>query len=142
MEQIDWTATADQRAARYEAPSIRGLDKETMDKWHRVFMYLNRNPDVSERAACMRVGVPLEVYLAGKAKAVASSGEAFSCDVRKYEKIPRQPSAVAKLNEQKVREIRSLSAGGHSNADIAKYMGVDAATVRSVVNRFTWRHVV
>jgi hypothetical protein len=45
----------------------------------------------------------------------------------------------AKLNEEKVRIIRSSS---NSNTELAKRYGVDAKVIRNVKQRLNWTHVV
>lgn len=47
----------------------------------------------------------------------------------------------AKLNEEKVREIRIKAAAGAFLTDLAKEYGVSNGTIGYVVNRFTWQHV-
>ena len=63
---------------------------------------------------------------------------------RKYpEKRPRgESSAVAKLNNEKVREMRSRYAEKKvPYRAISSHFGVDCATARSVILRHTWKHV-
>jgi hypothetical protein len=46
----------------------------------------------------------------------------------------------AKLNEEKVREIRSLyNAGGHSMRQLAKKFNVAYSNVNDILNRKTWK---
>jgi hypothetical protein len=48
----------------------------------------------------------------------------------------------ARLNEDKVKEIRRLVDGGHATrTEVAQQFGIGRSTVRLVVNRITWRHV-
>jgi hypothetical protein len=49
-------------------------------------------------------------------------------------KIPQ-----AKLNEEKVLEIRKLNAEGMKQKDIAKLYGIDNSQVSRVVNRIDWK---
>lgn len=48
----------------------------------------------------------------------------------------------AKLTEANVREIRRLSAEGHTQTAIGGLMGVDHGTVWRIVRGETWRHVL
>lgn len=48
----------------------------------------------------------------------------------------------AKFTEDQVRCIRDLHATGqYSNAALAKQFGVSTPTIRSIVLRFTWKHI-
>jgi hypothetical protein len=59
------------------------------------------------------------------------------------ERRPRgERSKAARLDEDRVREIRALAArGGLSQRAIARRFGVGRSTVRGVVARRVWRHV-
>lgn len=50
-------------------------------------------------------------------------------------------SPNAKLDDQKVREIRALHAIGTSIAELARRYGVERVVVRGVVRRRRWKHV-
>lgn len=50
-------------------------------------------------------------------------------------------NANARLNAEKVREIRRLARDGADYNEIAKSFDVAPSTVRQVVNRQTWAHV-
>ena len=56
---------------------------------------------------------------------------------------PKYGSAVhnAKLNEEKVIEIRSLHAGGMSNKDLAIKYNVGKSLINRIVNRRMWKHI-
>jgi len=47
----------------------------------------------------------------------------------------------SRLTDEKVREIRSLHAGGARPTDISVRFGVHIGTISDVVHRKTWRHV-
>ena len=49
--------------------------------------------------------------------------------------------ASARLNEEAVKEIRSLADGGSPYCAIAEKFSVDATTVSLAVRRKTWKHV-
>lgn len=51
----------------------------------------------------------------------------------------KQPAA--KLNEDKVAEIRRMSRAGHSYQALARRFGVTRMTVTKIVLRITWKHV-
>lgn len=53
-----------------------------------------------------------------------------------------EANKVARLTEASVREIRSLSAEGHTLAALSRRYAVDARTIWHVVQRKTWAHVV
>lgn len=48
----------------------------------------------------------------------------------------------AKLDPDKVREIRKLLARGVSNADIGEQFGVHGSTIWAILTRKTWTHVI
>ncbi len=48
---------------------------------------------------------------------------------------------TAKLTEDQVREIRSLSAAGMSNRKLAEQFGVNNSQISRIVNRKLWTHV-
>lgn len=50
-------------------------------------------------------------------------------------------SPFAKLNEDRVRELRRLKAGGATYDQLAEMFGVHRITVANAVKRKTWRHV-
>lgn len=50
-------------------------------------------------------------------------------------------SPTAKLNDQKVREIRKKVAGGRTFRSVADEYGVDMTTVAAIHHRKTWNHV-
>ena len=52
-----------------------------------------------------------------------------------------EKSAVAKLNEATVRQIRADHGSGESLSSIARRIGVCVQSIHNVVNRATWRHV-
>ena len=47
----------------------------------------------------------------------------------------------AKLNEQKVREIRGLHNGGQTKAELSRRYGVDPKVIAKVITRENWGHV-
>ena len=49
--------------------------------------------------------------------------------------------ANAKVTEEQVREIRSRSAAGESNSELAKEFDISPTAVRNIVQRNTWKHV-
>lgn len=57
---------------------------------------------------------------------------------------PRKGSdnASAKLNEDKVRDVRKRAVAGESCTVLASEYGVDTTVIRSVVKKQTWKHVV
>ena len=61
---------------------------------------------------------------------------------RKYTRYGEQ-HRWAKLTDDKVCEIRGLyEAGGASYTALGKQFGVDYTTIRAIVTRKTWRHVI
>lgn len=63
-------------------------------------------------------------------------------DAAEKGRMPRGENApLAKLDENKVREIRALAAAGHLQRDIAERFGVTQPNVGYIVRRETWRHV-
>ncbi len=50
-------------------------------------------------------------------------------------------SAVAKLNESAVRDIRAYVAAGGKQSDMARKYRVDRKTIHFVVHRKTWTHI-
>ena len=50
--------------------------------------------------------------------------------------------SLAKLDDDKIREIFSLYRGGTTSTDIGKKFGVDRHTVMSIIRRKTWKHVI
>lgn len=48
---------------------------------------------------------------------------------------------MAKLTEAQVIEIRRLRRAGQSSDELSRMFGIGSRTVRSIVNRETWRHV-
>ncbi|MHC6083214.1 helix-turn-helix domain-containing protein [Ralstonia solanacearum] len=69
------------------------------------------------------------------------------CDMRSKGRAVPPPRHVgianhkAKLDEHKVRQIFAMRRAGNTKYQIAQRMGVSRATVYSILNRFTWRHV-
>lgn len=57
--------------------------------------------------------------------------------------LPHQGENVptAKLDEDKVREIRALAAAGVFHRELGKRFGVTRDTIREVVSRRSWGHV-
>ncbi len=49
---------------------------------------------------------------------------------------------AAKLNPAKVQEIRLAAAGGASKMGLGRRFGIDRTTVRDIINRKIWKHVV
>ena len=49
--------------------------------------------------------------------------------------------ATAKLNDNKVREIRKLKREGYSYSELSRLFGVAPETVFAVVTRITWKHI-
>jgi hypothetical protein len=47
----------------------------------------------------------------------------------------------AKLNDDAVKRLRKMSAGGMSNAEVAKVFGINRSEVSRVRNRLSWKHV-
>ena len=54
---------------------------------------------------------------------------------------PKSTRANAKVTEDQVREIRSRSAAGESNSELAKEFDLSPTAVRNIVLRNTWKHV-
>lgn len=48
---------------------------------------------------------------------------------------------MAKLTEQKVREIRSRHAAGELQRELARAFGVSRSAIGLIVHRLKWRHV-
>lgn len=48
---------------------------------------------------------------------------------------------MAKLNDDKIINIRKLSSKGKSDGEIAKLIGVCRQTINNIVNYKTWKHV-
>jgi DNA invertase Pin-like site-specific DNA recombinase len=48
----------------------------------------------------------------------------------------------AKLTDDNVRRMREMSAGGRSNAEVARAFGIDRSIVSRIRNRQTWKHVI
>ncbi len=57
------------------------------------------------------------------------------------EHVPKPARANAKVTEEQVREIRSRSAAGESNSELAKEFDLSPTAVRNIVLRKTWRDV-
>lgn len=51
-------------------------------------------------------------------------------------------NANAKLNPDKVRKIRSKYQAGHKLTDLSAEFGVHTMTIKQVIERVTWAHVV
>jgi len=49
--------------------------------------------------------------------------------------------STAKLDDDKVRQIRRLATEGVFHREIAARFGVTMATVKDVIHRRSWRHV-
>jgi hypothetical protein len=62
---------------------------------------------------------------------------------RKNFNVPHRGSkhALAKLTETDIPTIFALSAGGHTQTQIAKTFGVSGVSIGCVLHRKTWRHV-
>jgi hypothetical protein len=54
---------------------------------------------------------------------------------------PKLPRTNAKVTEEQVREIRSRSATGESNSELAKEFDLSSTAVRNIVLRNTWKDV-
>lgn len=50
-------------------------------------------------------------------------------------------NGLARLDEDKVRDIRRRAAAGESFRDLGFELMVSANTIRAVVTRATWKHV-
>jgi DNA invertase Pin-like site-specific DNA recombinase len=61
---------------------------------------------------------------------------------RRYDSITGEKNRLAKLTEEKVREIRLLySLGSLSQSKLASMFGVKKSTIRHVLEWNTWKHV-
>lgn len=56
-------------------------------------------------------------------------------------RLPGEAMGHSKLDEEKVRQIRSSRLKHHSNPELARMFGVDTATLRSAREGRTWKHV-
>jgi hypothetical protein len=79
------------------------------------------------------------------------SGHALSAETRKviseklmgHETVKGEDNGQARLTVERVREIRMrYAAGGISHRTLAQEYGVRHETIRKVVNRETWQHVM
>ena len=62
--------------------------------------------------------------------------------VKHPDKIWRGSQCVSsKLNEEEVKEIRSLYSDGKSELELAEIYGVSRRNINNIVKRRTWRHV-
>jgi hypothetical protein len=56
-------------------------------------------------------------------------------------RLPGEKNPMAKLTEERVREIRAQHASGRQQNEIAGEVGVSASTIGRVVRGVLWRHV-
>lgn len=61
--------------------------------------------------------------------------------VRKHRQVFGMKTTGVRLNEDKVREIRTLANDGMPSAALAEQFGVGYVTIRDIITRKTWRHV-
>jgi DNA-directed RNA polymerase specialized sigma24 family protein len=88
--------------------------------------------DATHKRCCNPAHLATGTSLENEADKIAAGRNAFGA---------RQ--GLAKLNDDKVREIRSrYAAGGVSYQDLADEFGVALSQIASVVKRRTWKHVV
>lgn len=52
-----------------------------------------------------------------------------------------EDSRTAKLNENKVLEIKMMLRDGATQRDVAKAFGIAVSTVNSIANNRSWQHV-
>lgn len=119
----------EKRAERTTLPTLNSsvhgwMTDEEKKAFHDVEDFRYRNPEVTVRYACAKVGVPPDLYFQAMRKAVATRKEAFSITdselIRPDSPIARRGKKVSpEENRDQTRQTRTLvDDSGEGNGDV------------------------
>ena len=122
-----------------EIQGKQGVDSEQILRERNTHNYGTKD-EVSMPHTFQDVSKDAETQSEQSTEAVESDSTASDTDTKESH-APKPTRANAKVTEEQVREIRSRSAAGESNSELAKEFDLSPSAVRNIVLRNTWKDV-